>query len=154
MDSLYGNLPGAVPPLAGNCGSVRHLDQPSAPGLLLTNGGPPGCRDRCDAPVLGSSPGLRLPAIWVHPEILHQGSPVPQPRGNCSGSFLAAPSVVPGSMGAPGGGAGPPTSVQGSAPSAALSPFPSEPPSARSDLTWGNSNVIVIDYYVVSKSNR
>ena len=33
--TLYGRLSGAFPPLASNGGSLRHLTQPSAPGLLL-----------------------------------------------------------------------------------------------------------------------
>ena len=124
--ALYECLFGAFPPLAGDCGSLRSLTQPSALGLLFTDGGSPGCGCRCDAPVLGSSPGLRLPAVRVHTEGSLQGSQLPQPGGH-------APPVVPGSLGAPGGSASPSFSAQGSAPSAALPPFPSEPPIARAD---------------------
>ena len=117
MDSFHGCLPGAVPPLTGHSGSLRYLPQPSAPGLLLPDGGSPGCGHSSDAPVLGSSPGLRLPAVWAHPALPHQGSPIPQPGGDSSGCVLAAPPMVLGSLRAPGGGAGPSTSAQG--PSAA-----------------------------------
>ena len=133
MDSFHGGLSGAIPSLAGHSGSRRHISQPSAPGLLLPNGGSPGCGHRCDAPVLGSSPGLLLPAVWVHPALPHQGSPLPQPGGNSGGSVLAASSVVPGPLGALGRGTSPFTSAQGPSVPATLPPLPSEPPSARSD---------------------
>ena len=133
MDSFHGGLPGAVPPLAGHGGSIRYLPQPSAPGLLLPDSGSTGCWHRCDAPVLGSSPGLRPPTVRVHPVLPHQGSPIPQPGGDSSGSVLAAPPMVPGSLGAPGGGAGPSTSAQGPSVPATHPPLPSEPPSASSD---------------------
>ena len=132
MDSFHGGLSGAVPPLAGHGGCIRYISQPSAPGPLLPDGGSPGCGHRCNAPVLGSSPSLRLPTVRVHPALPHQGSPIPQSGGDSGGSVLAAPSMVPGSLGAPGGGACPSTSVQGPVP-ATLPPLPSEPPSVRSD---------------------
>ena len=132
MDSFHGGLSGAVPPLAGHGGCIRYISQPSAPGLLLPDGGSPGCGHRCDAPVLGSSPSLRLPTVWVHPALPHQGSPILQSGGDSGGSVLATLSMVPRSLGAPGGGTGPSTSVQGPAP-ATLPPLPSEPPSVRHD---------------------
>ena len=133
MDSLYGRLSGTVSPLAGHCGPVRHLSQPSSRSLFFANGGSPSCGQRYDAPVLGASPGLRLPAVRVHPEGPQQGSPVPQLRGDSGGAFLATQAVDPGPTGAPGGSASPSTSAQGSAPPTALPPFSSEPPSTRPD---------------------
>ena len=50
-----------------------------------------------------------------------------------SGSILAPQTVVPGSLGASSGSAGPSPSAQGSAQPTALPSFPSEPPRARSD---------------------
>ena len=133
MDPFRGRLPGVVPALAGHGGPICYLSQPTPPGRLLSDGGSLGCGHRCSASVLGSSPSLRLPAVRVDPAFPHQGSPLPQPGGDSGGSVLAVPSVVPGSLGAPGGSAGPSTSEQGPPAPTPLSPLLPEPPSARSD---------------------
>ena len=133
MDPLYGRLPGTVLPLTCHSRPLCHLAQPPAPGLLFSDGGSPSGGYRRDAPVLGSSPGVRVSAIRLYSESPHQGSPIPQPRGDPGGSVLTPEAVVPGSLGAPSGSASPSSHVEGSSPPTAFPSFPSEPPCARSN---------------------
>ena len=72
-------LPGAVSLLASHSRPLRHVTQPPAPDLLFSDGRLPSDGNRRDAPVLGSSPGVRVSAVRFHSEGLHQGSPIPQP---------------------------------------------------------------------------
>ena len=133
VDPLYERLPGAVSALAGHRRPLRHLAQPPAPGLLFSNGGSPSGGNRRDAPLLGSTPGLRVSTIRPHSEGPHQGSPVSRRRGDSGGSLLATEVVVPGPLGVPSGSAGPSAYAEGSSQTSALPSFPSEPPRTRSD---------------------
>ena len=101
--------------------------------LFLPDGESPGSRDRHHVPVLRSPSGFCLPVVRVHPEGPQQGSPVAQPRIKSGGSILATPALVPGPIGTLGRSAGPSSSAQESARSAALPPSSSEPSRAQPD---------------------
>ena len=63
----------------------------------------------------------------------HQGSPISEPGVDVSGSLLATEAVVPGSLGAPSGSAGPSAYAEGSTQTTPLSSLPPEPPCASLD---------------------
>ena len=128
MDPLPGGLSGAFPSLAGHHRPVRYLPEPPSSGLFFANGGSTVGGDRCYAPNLGQPPNLRVPSVWLHSVCPHQGSPVVEPRADLSGSLLAPEALVPGSLGAPSGCAGPSAYAEGSTQTTPLPSLPSEPP--------------------------
>ena len=124
---------GAFPPLAGDGGFVRHIPQPSPPGVLFAHGRPPAGSGQCLDLILGSFAGLCLPSLWPHPEGTFQGSRLPQSGADLCGSLLATPALVSGPPRSSSGGPSPSASTSGSSPSAPLPSVPPEPPCAGAD---------------------
>ena len=133
VDSPHGCLPGAFPLLAGDGGFVRHLPQPSPPGVLFAHGRSPSGGGRCIDPILGSSSGLCLPSFRPYPEGAFQSSRLPQSGADPCGSLLAAPALVSGPPRSSSGGPSPSASTSGSSPSAPLPSVPPEHPCAGAD---------------------
>ena len=65
MDSPQGSVSRSFLPLAGHDGFIRHLHQPSPPGVFFPDGRSSGGGGGCSDPILGSSSGLRLPSVQV-----------------------------------------------------------------------------------------
>ena len=133
VDSPHGCLPGAFLPLASDGGFVRHLPQPSTPGVLCAHGGPPVGGGRCIDPILGSSSGLCLPSLRPYPEGTFQGSRLPQSGADPCGSLLATLALVSGPPRSSSGGPSPSASTSGSSPYAPLPSGSPEPPRAEAD---------------------
>ena len=133
MDPLSGGVSGAVSPLAGHYRPVRHVPQQPALSLFLADGRSAVCWDRRCAPIVGLPTSVLVPSVRFPSAGPHQGSPISEPGVDVGGSLLAAEAVVPGSLRAPSGSAGPSAYADGSSQTTPLPSSPPEPPHASLD---------------------
>ena len=134
MDPLSGGVSGAVSPLAGHRRPIRHVPQQPASSLFRANGRSAVCWDGHYAPVVGLPPSICVPSVRFPSAGPHQSSPISEPGVDVSSSLLATEAVVPGSLGAPSGSAGPSAYAEGSTQTTPLPSLPPEPP--RASLDW------------------
>ena len=134
VDAVLPGLQGDPSSLAGDDRSLRHLDERSPPGVLLTDSGSHVGGHGCDGAVLGRASGLRLPSLWSSPLRPREGSAVSGAGAHVGGSLLASAPVVPGPSGASGGCSGGPSTSEGSTQTATLPSLSPEPPRASADF--------------------
>ena len=109
------------------------LNTPSS-GLFFANGGSTVSGECHFALNLGQPRTLHVFSIRLHSACPHQGSPVSEPRVDLSGSLLVPEAMVPGSLGAPSGCAGPSAYTEGSTQTTPLPSLPLEPP--HTTINW------------------
>ena len=119
--------------LAGNHRPFCDGSEPSAPGVLLTDGRSAVSGHGCYDAVVGRSAGLRLPSLRSAPACSREGQAIQGSGANLDGSVLASTPLVSRPSGASGGSPGVPSTSEGSTQTASLPWFPPELPCASSD---------------------